>query len=52
VRCGGVGPVGKNRGFRALQSAGNENRGFHGDKGDLFDCMIRAVDMVFLSQTG
>jgi hypothetical protein len=38
------------RGFRALQSAVKDfNRGFHGDKGD---CMIRAVDMAFLSQTG
>jgi len=42
----------RDRGFRALQSAGMENRGFHGDKGDLFDRMIRAVDMAFLSQSG
>lgn len=25
----------RDRGFRALQSAWKENRGFHGDKGDL-----------------
>jgi hypothetical protein len=37
----------RDRGFRALgRRIEDFNRGFHGDKGD---CMIRAVDMAFLS---
>lgn len=36
----------RDRGIQSASSAGKENRGFHGDKGD---CMIRAVDMAFLS---